>query len=141
MDAETIFNEATEAAKQAVRENAHLENPHAFDCGFAWVVVKPATCEFIRGIRKLSKAQAAKKAEELERAGMPSHFAVARATQEAESAWGHTREYGGGGWQFWMPGREEHNGQSIAIFEAGARAFAEVLLRHGIPAFADSRLD
>lgn len=141
MDCEAIFTEATEAACQAVRDNRHRENPNAFDCGFAWVVVKPATCEFIRGLRPLIKAYVAAKEKELAGAGMAPHFAANQARQHAESKFGHTRDYGGGGWQFWMPGRSEHNGQSIAVFEAGARAFAEVLQRHGIAAQVDSRLD
>jgi hypothetical protein len=45
------------------------------------------------------------------------------------------------GWQFWKPGGEAHSGQSIAVFEAGAKAFCDVLRRHGLNAHWASRLD
>jgi hypothetical protein len=42
-----IWAEATMAAREAVKASAHLENPNAFDCGFAWVVVEPARGPFV----------------------------------------------------------------------------------------------
>lgn len=131
MDCEAIWNEANEAAKAAVRGNKHHENTHALDCGYAWVVAKPARRPFFNWLRAQKAAHVAKYPEYNRR----------HAAQEADGEYGHVRDYGGGGWQFWMPGRSEHNGQSIAVFEAGARAFAAVLNKHGISCFADSRLD
>ena len=43
------------------------------------------------------------------------------------------------GWEVWNPG--DHPGQSMEIKEAGARAYAEVLKRHGFDARAYSRAD
>lgn len=43
------------------------------------------------------------------------------------------------GWQFWKPGN--HNGQSVRIFEAGARGFRDELAKYGIRADVGSRLD
>lgn len=137
MDCEAIWKEAEEAAKAAVRANAHRENPTAFDCGYAWVVVKPARGPFFSWLRAAKKARV----DAAKRLAHHTSAQVRRAEQEADSIYGHVREYGGGGWQFWMPGRSEHNGQSIAVFEAGAKAFAEVLQRHGIAAQFGSRLD
>jgi hypothetical protein len=137
MDPKAIYEEAMEAAKAAVRANAHRENPNAFDCGFAWVVLKPARGPFVTWLRgqKTAHIDAAK------RHALAGSSAVRRAEHEANRRWGERREYGGGGWQFWMPGGSEHNGQSVAIFEAGARAMAEVFQRHGIDAQWSSRLD
>lgn len=43
-----IYAQALAAAVAAVKANAHLENPNALDCGFAWVQVTPASHPFIR---------------------------------------------------------------------------------------------
>lgn len=47
------------------------------------------------------------------------------------------------GWQLWMPGRNEagFGGQSIAVFEAGAKAYRDSVARHGIVVDVGSRLD
>lgn len=138
MDCQAIFTEAQEAAKAAVRGARHLENPNAFDCGFAWVIVQPATCPFIRGLKKVAKAHIAAVL-----AGMPvvDGRAERLVAQEARTVYGWRRDYGGGGWEFFMLGAREHTGQSVAVFEAGAVAFAAVLDRYGIPAQVGSRLD
>lgn len=129
MDCQAIWEEATEAARAAVRGARHLENPTAFDCGYAWVVITPARGPFINWLRAQKTAH------------VQARPGDRRAPHDADSRWGSRRDYGGGGWQFWMPGREEHSGQSIAVFEAGAQAMAEVLQRHGMNAQAGSRLD
>jgi hypothetical protein len=103
----SLYAKAEAAAVEAVNANAHLESPHAFDCGFAWVEVRPATSPFIRWCKKN----------------------------------GHGDSHWKSGWVFWRPGGHVHRGQSIAVFEAGARAFAQVLKDHGIDAVALSRLD
>lgn len=132
MDAKAIYEEACQAAAAAVRANRHLENPNAFDCGFAWVVIQPARGPFVNWLRKQSN-------EMIAAAG--DRRARQQAEGEANHLYGRRRDYGGGGWEFWMPGGREHSGQSIAVFEAGANAMAEVLKRHGIPAQVGSRLD
>lgn len=40
---------------------------------------------------------------------------------------------------FWKPGN--YNGQSMDVLEAGARAYAEVLSKHGFRAYMGSRAD
>lgn len=47
-----IYEEAKAAARNAILANSHLENPNAFDCGFAWVQVTPGTHPFVRWARK-----------------------------------------------------------------------------------------
>ena len=100
------------AARAAVKANAHRENRFALDCGFAWVVIKDG------------RSMVAKVASEA-KSGQPGH------------GYKHHKR----GFVVYMPGREEHNGQSVAIFQAGAQAFAEVLKAAGIECFADYRLD
>lgn len=105
-----IYQEARAAAIAAsIAHDATLppETTRGFDCGFAWVTVKPARGEFIKYCKS--------------------------------NKLGHKKEYEGGGWLFWHPG--EHPTQSIGTHEAGARAFAAVLVKHGLVAFAGSRLD
>lgn len=46
MTHEQIYNEALAAAKAAIAAEAP-EDPRAFDCGFAWVIVRPARGAFV----------------------------------------------------------------------------------------------
>jgi len=117
---EGIFRSALAAATKAVDDNAHLENPNALDCGFAWVTVKPARGPFVTYLKKKI-------------ASLPPGSPLAR-------QYGSRDDYKGG-WMFWKPGSENFRGQSIAVFEAGAKAFATVLNSHGIKASVSSRLD
>jgi hypothetical protein len=121
MNAEAIFTEATTAAQEAVRLEVarEPEDMNAFDCGFAWVTVKPARGPFVSWCKK--QAQAQKTAPAL---SLPFDY--------GDNAYG-------GGWQFWKPGYFQ--GQSIRIHEVGARAFAQVLVQHGIEAHVGMRLD
>lgn len=109
-----ILNEAHDAAKAAVKANAHKENPNAFDCGFAWVTIDGMS-PLARHCRKALKTADRSQHRHLGDKGYPK------------------------GWQFWCPG--EHYGQSIAVMEEGARAFRDALARHGISATVGSRLD
>lgn len=118
MDYETIFQEACDAARLAVKAEIarEPENENTLDCGFAWVTV-PGNEGLARWCRdqkkrwKGSQIEAAKFGDK----GYPS------------------------GWQFWKPGN--FNGQSIRIHEVGAKAFRDVLARHGIRADVGSRYD
>jgi hypothetical protein len=119
--AKNIFLAAEAAAALAILQEvkARPEDPYAFDCGFAWVVVKPARGPFVKFCKDM----------------------IATLGERSSAA----RKYGDknwdGGWCFWKPGSEVFNGQSIRIFEAGARAFAKVLNDNGINASVGSRLD
>ena len=113
-DLKAILAEAEAAAKKAVQENAHRENRFAFDCGFAWCVIAE------HGASPIIKA--------------------CKAAQRGEPGYGH-KAYGRKGWEVWMPGRGDFNGQSVGIFEAGAKAFADVLKSYGFEAYWSSRLD
>ena len=85
-------------------------------CGFAWIVLRPATTSFARYLKK-------------------TRFEVDRSVKEAEGgSWG-TNYYGG--YQFWV----WVGGQSIARKAAFAEAYAEVLTEAGFEAYAQSRLD
>ena len=130
---EKLFNKAREAAAEAAHKQvAKLANePLGFDCGFAWVIVRPARGPFVNWCKKQIK-------EKLTAAGDDWHT-----KRRAEMVWGHV--YGhtaySGGWQFWKPGTEWYMGQSISVYEAACYAFAAVLQEHGIAAHVDSRLD
>jgi hypothetical protein len=110
-----ILAEAEAAAVEAIKANAGRENRFAFDCGFAWAVIED---------------------------GRSDLYKAAKQAKSGEPGYGH-KNYGAPGWQVWMPGRHGSgfNGQSVGIFEAGARAFAEVLKKHGFAAHWSSRLD
>lgn len=111
--AKAILAEAEAAALAAVEANKHRENQFAFDCGYAWAVIS-------NGRSALAKA--------------------AKAAKRGEPGYGHPN-HGAPGWQVWMPGRGNFNGQSVGVFEAGAKAFADVLKAHGEAASWSSRLD
>lgn len=118
-----IFKEATEAAEKAIADEVarEPENQWSFDCGFAWVIVEDGRHPFINWCKAQIK--------ELGGENGPRR--------------GEARVFGSKhykkGWQFWEPGH--FAGQSVRIHEKGARAFADVLKKYDIPAYADSRLD
>jgi hypothetical protein len=85
-------------------------------CGFAWVVIRPATTGFARWLKK-------------------NRFEVDRSIKEVEGgSWG-TSYYGG--YQFWVWA----GGQSVDRKSAFADAFAGVLKQAGYDAYPQSRLD
>lgn len=114
MDFQTMLNRAHEIAAEAIKaELLHEpENPNAFDCGFAWVSVNPATSPFIVWCRKQAKV--------------------------SDNPLYGSKRYGGG-WQFWCPGN--YMGQSIRVFRKGAEAFSGYLQTQGYNASTGSRLD
>ena len=117
-----IFKTALEAAKVAVDARAkELEGkPFAFDCGFAWVVLKPARGPQVTWCKDMIQKLGGDHIREASKYG-DKHY--------------------GGGWCFWCPGSEDYRGQSISVFEAGANAFARVLRENGLDAKTGSRLD
>lgn len=108
---EEILDAAHLAAEHAVAILG-LENPNAVDCGFAWVCL-PGNASFARKC-----ANKAKKGGDAARYGS---------------------KMSGLGWTFWKPGG--FSGQAIGHHEAGARAFRDVLAKHGIRADLGSRYD
>lgn len=112
-----IFDMALAAAKAAIDEEvARRPEGNDMDCGFAWVVVRPANHPFINWCKREIKRRDRRDA----------------------------RPYGdknwNGGWCFWKPG--DYPGQSIRFHEAGARAFRDVLAHElGISPEVGSRLD
>lgn len=111
-EARGILLAADIAATEAVQANKHLENPNAFDCGFAWVVIENGRSQIVK---------------------------AAKAAKPHQPGYGHMSHKRG--YHVWMPGRGGFGGQSIAVFEAGAQAFADVLKAKGIACHVDSRLD
>lgn len=115
-DYEAILRYAHTTAKRALETEARdrPENPHAFDCGFAWVTID-------------------------------GNHPLARWCRKNAHKDGSRRYYGDKGyprgWQWWKPGSDEFPGQSIRIFEAGARAFRDALAEHNIVGTVGSRLD
>lgn len=105
--------EAALAASQAaaVKQNAALpaENARGFDCGFAWVTIKPARGPMVQYLKSINL--------------------------------GSTIDHSGGGYQIWYSRLHTLGTQSISVHEAAARAFADVLASHGVPASVGSRLD
>lgn len=137
LDFAKIFEDAHQAARDAVANEIATngpEDPHAFDCGFAWVKVSGKS-PFVRWIKKqLAEKFCAKY--------------VGGNLRNLDGTWAPSKpreslRYGSPGyptgWQFWKPG--EFPGQSIRIHEAGSRAFAKHLTDNGIDAYMDSRLD
>lgn len=118
MAPQEILTAAYAAADKAIAAEVarEPENPYALDCGFAWVVVKPARGPFITWCKK--------------------QIAAAEGTR-GKLRFGRS-EYGGG-WTFWCPG--DFRGQSVRIIKQGARAFCAVLTANGLDAAVHSRLD
>lgn len=120
---QAIWDRATQAATAAAAyEDSRLppENSRGFDCGFAWVVTKPATSKFVRWC----KAENAKEAAAMARTQVTSHGMP---------------NYGSSGWYFGCTGYAPT--QSISVHQAAARAFAKVLMENNIDATTGSRLD
>ena len=107
---EFIFSEALTASKKAAEEqNAKLgaEGSCGFDCGFAWVVIKPARGSFVAWLKAQKIGD--------------KHY--------------------GGGWNIWYSHLHNLSTQSASVHYAAARAFADVLKRHGLAAYANERLN
>lgn len=134
MDYADLLKRAHDAAKAAIMAEVarEPEDLNAFDCGYAWVILKPARGPFVTFCRKAIKEATTNPAPGV---------ALSRSVNNAEKEYGAVRDYGGGGWQWWMPGRDVFNGQSIRMFEKGAEAFVAVLREAGLNATVGSRLD
>lgn len=121
MDYEAILTEAHNAAREAVAAEVarQPEDERDCDCGFAWVTVE--------GNEAIARHCRAKLKD----------------TAPAHQIKGDRSRYGDKGypkgWQWWKPGN--FRGQSVRIHEVGARAFRDVLAKHGIRADSGSRLD
>lgn len=137
-DFEAMLKQAHFAAKQAV-EAMGPEDLNAFDCGFAWVTLD--------GKHPLAAYCRNRKANPVE---LPAF--VAMMSETAQKLWlrenrqdefARRRYYGDKayprGWQWWNPG--EFPGQAIGHKEAGAKAFRDVLAKHGITVTVGSRYD
>ena len=120
---ESVLVEAHNAAKEAVIAEVarEPENPHAFDCGFAWVTI-PGTHPLATHCRAMLKSEVG---------------------QSAQFRHEYARKYGDKGyprgWQWWCPG--EFRGWSVRVWRVGAAAFAAYLATHGVRADVGSRLD
>jgi hypothetical protein len=108
---EAILQEAHEEAALAVE--GKVDNPRAFDCGFAWVTLG-GNEPLVRYCRKVLKG------------------GNGNSQKHGSKGWPN-------GWQWWNPGG--YMGQSIGVKEKGAQAFRDALARHGISATVGSRLD
>ena len=119
---ESVLVEAHNAAKAAVIAELarEPENPHAFDCGFAWVTI-PGTHPLARHCRT--------QRNRLE--------GDARAQNDGAHLYGN-KGYPRG-WQWWCP--SDYRGQSVRVWRVGAAAFAACLATHGVRADVRSRLD
>lgn len=117
---EEILTAAFAAADAAIAAEVakRPENERDFDCGFAWVTVDGQD-------------------------GLARHCRAKLKAMDPKASYAEKSRYGDKGyprgWQFWKPGN--HNGQSVRIFEAGARGFRDELAKYGIRADVGSRLD
>jgi hypothetical protein len=121
MDYEAILNEAHAAAAEAIKTVSIYMDENKGACGFAWVMIG-GNDPLARYCRKMIKFNSTE----------PE--AVRRNLDRPYGSKGYPT-----GWQFWNPGN--HNGQRVDIKEAGAKAFAMSLAKHGIRADWSSRLD
>jgi len=141
MNYEEIFQEAIKAAETAVQLQAKsLEGKDmGFDCGFAWVIVKPATGPFVKWAKSKIKEAGFKYDSSGNLQTLSGAYAAGGSSQRSIRKYG-SKSYTGG-WQFWEPGADSYRGQSISVFEKGSYAFAAVLKANGIDCYVDSRLD
>jgi hypothetical protein len=114
MDVNGILKEMTEAAKTASDDylKEHLGGVDRYACGFAWTNIVPKH----KGNTRDGKAERA-----------------------VYTALGFEKDWTGKEFQLWNPGK--WGGQNIDVKEAGALAAAAVLRKHGIDAYAESRMD
>ena len=106
------LSEAEEAARTAAAEAYALNGNSDWDaCGFGWVNIYRFNDKKLDGRTKMARL--------LKQAGLRQDY---------------TRAF-----SVWNPGG--YGGQSIAIKEAAARAYARVLEQKGFTAYAGSRLD
>jgi hypothetical protein len=114
MDAITLRNEFTQAAKDAAKTFAdkHFGGQDGGACGFAWVTIYPAN----KGNTKLGKAE-----------------------RKVFESMGFKKDWTGKAYQLWDPAGWP--GQSVDVKEAGAHAAAKILASYGFKAYAGSRLD
>lgn len=131
-----VFKNAEDAATIAMSTTAAKVDPNAFDCGFAWVTVRPARGGFVSWCKAQIKAAGAKFDSAGNMTNLDGSFPATNS--RLVSKYGSLAY--GGGWQFWKPGTG-YNGQSMTVFEAGARAFANVLVENGVKASVGTRLD
>lgn len=101
-----IIDDAFIAAKDAESQYVKKFGEPMF-CGFAWVVIRPATSRFAKFFKKTYPTRVSK--------GYPTGISV------------------------WNPG--DSGTQSMDVKTQGAQAFAAVLQKHGIRAYAESRAD
>lgn len=122
MDCLAIHTEALAAAHAAAKakdESMPPEQSRGLDCGFAWVVIKPARGAFVTWAKK----------------------PVVQDHDGKYHSLGETRSYGGGGFEIWYSRLHDRSTQSIDVHRAACVAYAEVLQRHGIDCRVRSRLD
>jgi len=140
MDYQAIFDRANAAAVVAVaRENEAHGDMGA--CGFAWAKID-GNDGLARWCRKQIRLAVANRdaieAIPLTRAqienGVSRDYLASRRAEMQYGSKGHP-----GGWEFWSPG--DYAGQSVAVKEAGAYAFAAVLSAYDIRCAPGSRLD
>lgn len=117
-----ILTAAHATAQKAVADMGP-ENMKTLDCGMAWVIVKPVTHPFIQWCKRSQASNGGER--EL----------------KAVRLYGDKVRSRGDGWRWYKPGW--FDGQAIGHHEAGARAFAKVLVENLIDAevITDSRLD
>ena len=114
MDTNSIYIEMTEAAVNAAMDkfNEFGQTDMVGACGFAWVTINPKH----KGNTKLGKEE-----------------------RKVLAALKFEKDWTGKSYQLWDPAN--YSGQNVDIKEAGARAAAVVLRKHGFDAYAGSRLD
>lgn len=114
MDTVAIKTELVTAARQTAEQfiRQHFGGQDAGACGFAWVTIYPKH----KGNTRLGRAE-----------------------REQIRALGFELDWTGRSFQMWNP--SGLSCQNIDTKEAGARAAAEVLRKHGFDAYAGSRLD
>lgn len=106
-------------AAEAASAEYKKEHGEGWPCGFAWVVIKPATCSLVRALKELNR-------------------------QDVERGSAHRERYGhkhySGGWAVWNPGNDAT--QDMNVKYAGARAFADSLRASGYDnVLPDCRMD
>lgn len=136
MDYDTILDEAQAAAYKAILgKYIKGDREQPVNCGFAWVVVDGRGSLVNHAKKHLTKLNKDNYRGDTQRYGSPNYPK---------------------GWAFWGPGRwptmDDLRATGIynvpAIYTqdmdfkyAGAKAFADVLVAHGIPANVRTRLD
>lgn len=134
-----ILDEAYRASDATIDAMAKYGELDTGACGFAWVHIPDARCEFVKWCKAEQKKVGFKFDSAGNRVDLNGNFFKNHEIPEAARNDNHGTPGYPKGWQFWNP--TKFRGQAVYPKQEAAAAFAAVLRHYGIDARLGSRLD